>query len=130
MWVLHALGRAVTKLLEAAAAVAVVFAAVWLAVKGVWKTGRWLVRHWRTTGTTAAVRRAWWHWFGLTSLAVTARRARGRIAAVVVAGPACRSSAGPAGGVGRGGSAGSSTPPACRAGYAPAASPSPTPASP
>ena len=39
-------------------------------VKGVWKTGRWLVRHWRTTVTTAAVM-AWWHWWGWPSLAVT-----------------------------------------------------------
>ena len=59
-----------TKLLEAAAAVAVVFVTIWLAVKGVWKTGRWLVRHWRTTGTTAAFL-AWWHGLGLTSLAAT-----------------------------------------------------------
>jgi S-DNA-T family DNA segregation ATPase FtsK/SpoIIIE len=71
LWVLHAVGRALTKVLEAAAAVAVVFAAVWLAVKGVWKTGRWLVRHWRTTGTTTVVA-AWWHWLGFTSLAITA----------------------------------------------------------
>jgi S-DNA-T family DNA segregation ATPase FtsK/SpoIIIE len=71
LWVLHALGRALAKVLEAAAAVAVVFAAVWLAVKGVWTVGRWLVRQWRTTGTVTFVA-AWWHWFGLTSLAVTA----------------------------------------------------------
>ena len=70
LWVLHAVGRAVTKVLEAAAAVAVVFAAVWLIVKGGWKAVRWLVRHWRTTLTTLVVG-LWWHWFGLTSLLVT-----------------------------------------------------------
>ena len=70
LWVLHTVGKAVTKLLEAAAAVAVVFAAVWVVVKGGWKAGRWLVRHWRTSSATAVVG-LWWHWFGLASLAVT-----------------------------------------------------------
>ena len=95
LWVLHALGQAVTKLLEAAAAIAVVFVAVWLAVKGVWKTGRWLVRHWRTTLTTAAVA-AWWHWLGWASLAITVAVRRGRLGGVAVARRGRRSSRGPA----------------------------------
>ena len=70
LWVLHLIGRAVTKILEAAAAVAVVFLTAWLLVKGVWKTGRWMVRHWRTTLTTAALG-AWLYWWGWPSLAIT-----------------------------------------------------------
>ena len=69
LWMLHALGRFLTKVLEAAAAVAVVFVAAWLVVKGVFRACRWLVRHWRTTLTASAVG-AWWHWLGLTSLGV------------------------------------------------------------
>jgi S-DNA-T family DNA segregation ATPase FtsK/SpoIIIE len=60
LWVLHKIGQFLTKLLEAAAAIAVVFLTAWLIVKAVWKTGRWLVRHWRTTLTAAAVG-AWLH---------------------------------------------------------------------
>jgi S-DNA-T family DNA segregation ATPase FtsK/SpoIIIE len=71
LWVLHWIGRAVTKVLEAAAAVAVVFVTVWLVVKYGWKAGRWLVEHWRTTLTTAAVL-AGLHWWGWVSLLVTA----------------------------------------------------------
>ncbi len=118
LWVLHTLGRALTKLLEAAAAVAVVFVTLWLIVQGAWKTLRWLWRHPRTTLTTAGVG-AWWHWWGLPSLGITL--------AVVAAGLGCgggagesRSRPGPAGGCGPGGSAGSSTPRGCRAGCAPA----------
>jgi S-DNA-T family DNA segregation ATPase FtsK/SpoIIIE len=70
LWLLHELGKAVTRLLEAAAAIAVVFVTAWLVVKGLWWLGRQAVRHWRTTLTLAAVG-AWWHWCGLLSLAVT-----------------------------------------------------------
>ena len=49
-------------------------------VKGAWKTGRWLIRHWRTTLTTAAVL-AWLHWWGWPSLAITV----GVVALVLVA---------------------------------------------
>ncbi len=71
LWALHALGRALTKLLEALAAVAVVFVTLWLIVQGAWKAARWLWRHPRTTLTSTAVG-AWWHWWGMPSLAVTA----------------------------------------------------------
>jgi DNA segregation ATPase FtsK/SpoIIIE, S-DNA-T family len=71
LWLLHWIGRAVTKVLEAAAAVAVVFVTVWLVVKYGWKAGRWLVEHWRTTLTTAAVL-AWLHWWGWPTLLITA----------------------------------------------------------
>ncbi len=70
LWVLHKIGQFLTKLLEAAAATAVVFLTAWLLVKAVWKTGRWLIRHWRTTLTTAAAL-AWLHWWGWPSLAIT-----------------------------------------------------------
>jgi S-DNA-T family DNA segregation ATPase FtsK/SpoIIIE len=70
LWVLHKVGQALTKFLEAAAAVAVVFVTVWLVVKGAWKAGRWLVRHWRTSTTTLAVL-AWLRWWGWPSLLIT-----------------------------------------------------------
>jgi hypothetical protein len=70
LWVLHKIGQFLTKLLEAAAAIAVVFLTLWLLVKAVWKTGRWLVRHWRTTLTSTAVL-AWLRWWGWPSLAIT-----------------------------------------------------------
>ncbi len=70
LWLLHKIGQFLTKLLEAAAAIAVVFLTLWLLLKSVWKTGRWLVRHWRTT-VTAVVLLAWLHWWGWPSLAIT-----------------------------------------------------------
>jgi S-DNA-T family DNA segregation ATPase FtsK/SpoIIIE len=69
-WVLHKIGQALTKVLEAAAAIAVVFLTAWLAVKAVWRAGRRMVRHWRTSLATAAVL-AWSHWLGVASLLVT-----------------------------------------------------------
>ena len=68
LWFLHKLGQALTKVLEAAASIAALFLAAWLLVKVMWKTGRWLVRHWRTT-ITAVVVLAWLHWWGWASLA-------------------------------------------------------------
>jgi DNA segregation ATPase FtsK/SpoIIIE, S-DNA-T family len=68
LWALAKLGQGLTKLLEGAAAIAVVFLTAWLAAEALWRAGRWTVRHWRTTLTTAAVL-AWWHWLGLVSLA-------------------------------------------------------------
>jgi S-DNA-T family DNA segregation ATPase FtsK/SpoIIIE len=68
LWVLHKVGQVLTRLLEAAASIAVVFLTAWLVVKGAWKTGRWLVRHWRTS-VTAAVVVMWLHWWGWVSLA-------------------------------------------------------------
>lgn len=70
LWALHKLGQFLTQLLEALAAVAVVFVTAWLAIKGAWWLGRRVVRHWRTSLTTAAVL-AWWHWWGWPSLAIT-----------------------------------------------------------
>jgi S-DNA-T family DNA segregation ATPase FtsK/SpoIIIE len=70
LWVLHKIGQALTKLLEAVAAIAVVFLTLWLIVKFTWRAARWLVRHWRTTLTVAAVA-AWLHWLGWLSLVIT-----------------------------------------------------------
>ncbi|MBA3906977.1 MAG: cell division protein FtsK, partial [Pseudonocardiales bacterium] len=67
LWVLHKIGLALTKLLEALAAVAIVFVTAWLAVKGLWKAGRWMVRHWRTSIATALVL-AWLYLLGWVSL--------------------------------------------------------------
>ena len=60
----------ITKILEAAAAVAVVFVALWLAVKWTWRSVRWVVRHWRTTVAVLAVG-AWLYWWGWLSLVIT-----------------------------------------------------------
>ncbi|MBC3191469.1 cell division protein FtsK [Pseudonocardia sp. C8] len=69
-WMLAKIAHAVTKALETLAAIAAVFVALWLAIKGAYLGVRWLVRHPRTVGTSAAVI-AWWHWLGWLSLAVT-----------------------------------------------------------
>ncbi|MDN5920756.1 MAG: cell division protein FtsK, partial [Pseudonocardia sp.] len=71
LWLLHKLGQVLTRALEAAAAIAVVFLSIWFAIKGTYRAGRWLVRHWRTTLAVAAVL-VWWHWLGWPSLAITA----------------------------------------------------------
>ena len=86
LWVLHKIGQFLTKLLEAAAAIAVVFLTLWLLVKAVWKTGRWLVRHWRTTLTTVAVL-AWLRWWGWPSLAITIAVVAAGVGGVAVGSP-------------------------------------------
>jgi S-DNA-T family DNA segregation ATPase FtsK/SpoIIIE len=71
VWVLAKIGRVVIKIAEALAAAAVVFLAVWLMVKAVvWALSQTLT-HWRTSLTLVTVG-AWWHWWGPTSLALTA----------------------------------------------------------
>ncbi|MGQ0480586.1 MAG: FtsK/SpoIIIE domain-containing protein [Pseudonocardia sp.] len=67
--VLHQLGKGMAWLLEALAAVAVVFVTVWLAIKGFVAALRWAVLHWRTTLTATAVT-AWCVLFGWRSLAL------------------------------------------------------------
>ncbi|MBW0088985.1 cell division protein FtsK [Pseudonocardia sp. KRD-184] len=71
LWVLHKVGRWLTQLLEALAAIAVVFVTLWLIVKGVWWAGRQVVKHWRTSVSTA-VAAAWCYLLGWPSLAITA----------------------------------------------------------
>ena len=70
LWVLHKLGHALTRVLEALAMVAVVFVTAWLIAKGLWWTVRQIVKHWRTSLTTIFVA-AWWHWWGWPSLSIT-----------------------------------------------------------
>ncbi|GAA1189894.1 FtsK/SpoIIIE domain-containing protein [Pseudonocardia alaniniphila] len=70
LWVLHKIGQILTKVLEAVAAVAVVFVTAFLLVKGAWWAGRQVVRHWRTSLTTAGVL-AWMYWWGWLSLLAT-----------------------------------------------------------
>jgi S-DNA-T family DNA segregation ATPase FtsK/SpoIIIE len=70
LWVLHKLGHALTKLLEALALIAVVFVTAWLIAKGLWWSARQIVKHWRTSLTTIVVA-AWWHLLGWPSLAIT-----------------------------------------------------------
>ena len=67
LWVLAKAGHALTRFLEGAAAIAVVFLTAWLIVKGLWRASRWTVRHWRTSLATTAVL-VWWRWLGLASL--------------------------------------------------------------
>ncbi|MHA6780298.1 FtsK/SpoIIIE domain-containing protein [Pseudonocardia saturnea] len=71
LWALHKVGKWLTQLLEALAAVAVVFVTAWLLVKGAWKLARWIVKHWRT-GTTTATVLLWCHLLGWPSLLATA----------------------------------------------------------
>jgi S-DNA-T family DNA segregation ATPase FtsK/SpoIIIE len=69
VWVLAKLGHLLAKVAEAVAAAAVLFLALWLAVKAVMWSLRQAVTHWRTTLTVLAVT-AWCHWLGWVSLVV------------------------------------------------------------
>jgi S-DNA-T family DNA segregation ATPase FtsK/SpoIIIE len=71
VWVLAKLGKALIKIAEALAAAAVVLFTVWLVIKSVVWALRQVLIHWRTSLTVVAVL-AWWQWWGLASLAVTA----------------------------------------------------------
>lgn len=70
LFLLHQLGQFLVRILEALAAVAVVFVTLWLVCKGTAVAVVWLVRHWRTTLTAAGV--GVWCWLlGWPSLVVT-----------------------------------------------------------
>ena len=71
VWLLAKLGKALIKIAEALAAAAVVLFAMWLVIKAVVWALRQTVTHWRTSLTILAVV-AWWHYWGGTSLALTA----------------------------------------------------------
>jgi S-DNA-T family DNA segregation ATPase FtsK/SpoIIIE len=71
VWALAKFGKALIKIAEALAAAAVVLFAVWLVIKAVVWALRQVVTHWRTSLIVVAVL-AWWQWWGLVSLAVTA----------------------------------------------------------
>ncbi|MHA6785843.1 FtsK/SpoIIIE domain-containing protein [Pseudonocardia saturnea] len=71
LWGLHKIGQFITRVLEALAAIAVVFVTAWLVMKGVYRGGRWLYRHPRSSA--AGVAALTWVWlFGLVSLVITA----------------------------------------------------------
>src|SRR5437764_12439043 len=70
VWVLAKVGKALVKIAEALAAAAVVFFAVWLAIKGLLWALRQTITHWRTSLTVVGIL-AWWHWWGWVSLAAT-----------------------------------------------------------
>jgi DNA segregation ATPase FtsK/SpoIIIE, S-DNA-T family len=71
VWLLAKLGRALIKIVEAVAAAAAVFFALWLVIKAVLWALRQTLTHWRTSLTVVALL-AWWHWWGWPSLATTA----------------------------------------------------------
>jgi S-DNA-T family DNA segregation ATPase FtsK/SpoIIIE len=70
VWVLAKLGKALVTIAEALAAAAVVFLALWLAIKAVGWAWRQTLTHWRTSLTVIALL-AWWHWWGWASLATS-----------------------------------------------------------
>ena len=72
VWVLNKIGRALTAVVEALATVAVVFLAVWLAVKVTFLAVRWAVRHWRTTlgAVSLGAWVWWWGWLPIVLLVV------------------------------------------------------------
>jgi len=79
VWVLAKIGRTLIKIAEALATAAVVFLTLWLMVKAVGWALRQTLTHWRTSLTLLALG-AWWHWWGPTSLAITATGVTGVLA--------------------------------------------------
>ncbi len=79
VWLLAKLGKALVTIAEALAAAAVVFLALWLAIKAVGWALRQTLRHWRTS-LTAMTLLAWWHWWGWASSVLTA----GAVAGVLI----------------------------------------------
>jgi S-DNA-T family DNA segregation ATPase FtsK/SpoIIIE len=71
VWLLHKLGKALATIAEVIAAAAVVFIALWSAVKALVWLVRQLVGHPRTT-ITLALLLAWWTYLGWLSLAIAA----------------------------------------------------------
>jgi S-DNA-T family DNA segregation ATPase FtsK/SpoIIIE len=69
VWLLAKLGRLLAKVVEAVAAAAVLFVALWLVIKAVVWALRQALVHWRTSMAVLAVV-VWWHWCGWISLVV------------------------------------------------------------
>lgn len=69
-WVLHKLGHLLKQLIEALAVIAGVFVAIYLAIRSVYRGGRWVLVHWRSSLTVVAVA-GWLYWWGWLSLAIT-----------------------------------------------------------
>ncbi|MBN9791167.1 cell division protein FtsK [Pseudonocardia sp. TMWB2A] len=70
VYLLYKLGHYLARVLEALATAAVVFIALYLAVKGLVLAIVWAARHWRTT-TTVTVVSLWCWWWGWLSLLLT-----------------------------------------------------------
>src|SRR5947209_12017201 len=70
VWVLAKVGKVLVKLAEVLAAAAVVFIAVWLAIKSLLWALRQAITHWRTSLAVVGVL-AWWHWWSWVSLATS-----------------------------------------------------------
>ncbi|MGH3824735.1 MAG: FtsK/SpoIIIE domain-containing protein [Pseudonocardiaceae bacterium] len=70
VWLLAKLGKALVTIAEALAAAAVVFLALWLAIKAVLWAFRQTLTYWRTSLSVVALL-AWWHGWGWASLALT-----------------------------------------------------------
>ena len=69
VWLLAKVGKVLVQIVEALAAAALVFLAVWLVIKaGVWAV-RQVFTHWRTS-LTVLLMVAWWHWWGWASLVI------------------------------------------------------------
>jgi DNA segregation ATPase FtsK/SpoIIIE, S-DNA-T family len=79
VWLLAKLGKALITIAEALAAAAVVFLALWLAIKAVLWALRQTLRHWRMSLTVLALL-AWWHEWGWASSVLTA----GAVAGVLI----------------------------------------------
>lgn len=63
VWVLYKIGTALLAVVEALAAVAVVFVALWWLLKALVWLRTQVVTRWRTSLTVLALT-AWWHWWG------------------------------------------------------------------
>lgn len=70
VWLLHKLGRALASIAELLAAAAVVFIALWSALKLLVWAGKQVLTRWRTSLSVLALA-AWWHWLGWLSLTIT-----------------------------------------------------------
>jgi S-DNA-T family DNA segregation ATPase FtsK/SpoIIIE len=70
VWVLHKIGKVLLAVFEALATIAVVFLALWAAVKTLVWLARQVLTHWRTSITVLAVA-VWWQCWGWPSLALT-----------------------------------------------------------
>jgi S-DNA-T family DNA segregation ATPase FtsK/SpoIIIE len=70
VWVLHKIGKVLIAMFEALATIAVVFLALWAAVKTLVWLARQVLTHWRTSITALSVA-VWWQYWGWPSLVLT-----------------------------------------------------------
>src|SRR5689334_19517491 len=70
VWVLHKIGKVLIAVFEALATIAVVFLALWAALKTLVWLARQVVAHWRTSITVLSVA-VWWQCWGWPTLVLT-----------------------------------------------------------